>query len=326
MRLRFAALLWVVLLLGSSISFAAGPAATNPAQADADFAFQGEYVGEVDGAEGLESWGVQIVALGDGKFQLVGYPGGLPGAGWNEQEKRQAEGVRSGNVVTFSTDEFTATIQDSTFRVQDSGGQERGTLEKITRKSPTEGAKPPQGAVVLFDGSTADHFDGGRLTAEGLLMEGVTSKQKFQDFSIHIEFILPYMPAARGQARGNSGFYMQGRYEVQMLDSFGLKGENNECGGLYTVAAPRINMCYPPLSWQTYDIDFTAARYDASGKKTQNARATVRHNGVLIHDNVEIPHATRANPLAEGSEPGPVYLQNHGNPVRYRNIWLVDKQ
>ena len=85
-------------------------------------------------------------------------------------------------------------------------------------------------------------------------------------------------------------------------------------------------MCYPPLSWQTYDIDFTAARYDASGKKTQNARATVRHNGVLIHDNVEIPHATRANPIAEGSEPGPVYLQNHGNPVRYRNIWLVDKQ
>jgi hypothetical protein len=133
------------------------------------------------------------------------------------------------------------------------------------------------------------------------------------------------MPHARGQARGNSGIYLQGRYEVQMLDSFGLVGEHNECGGIYTIAKPKVNMCYPPLTWQTYDIDYTAAEYDGA-KKSKNARVTVKHNGVTIHDNIELTHATTASPLKEGPEPGPVYLQDHGNPVRYRNIWVVEKK
>ena len=84
-------------------------------------------------------------------------------------------------------------------------------------------------------------------------------------------------------------------------------------------------MCYPPLQWQTYDIDYTAATYE-NGKKTKNATITVKHNGVLIQDNVEIPHATTAAPVKEGPEPGPLYLQDHGNPVRYRNIWIVEKK
>ncbi len=143
---------------------------------------------------------------------------------------------------------------------------------------------------------------------------------------MHLEFKLPYMPAARGQARGNSGCYLQGRYEVQILDSFGLEGKNNECGGIYEIKDPDVNMCLPPLAWQTYDIDYTAARYDASGGKTANARITVSHNGVVIHDNVELPRATRAAPVKEGPEPGPIYLQDHGNPVRFRNIWVVEKR
>ena len=84
-------------------------------------------------------------------------------------------------------------------------------------------------------------------------------------------------------------------------------------------------MCYPPLTWQTYDVDFTPAKFDETGKKIANARMTVRQNGVLIQDDVEVPKATTAAPVKEGPEPGPLYIQNHGNPVRYKNIWLVEK-
>ena len=140
---------------------------------------------------------------------------------------------------------------------------------------------------------------------------------------MHVEFLLSYMPNARGQARSNSGCYLQGRYEVQMLDSFGLSGEHNECGGIYTIAKPKVNMCYPPLSWQTYDIEYHAAKFEAAGTKQSDAWMTVKHNGVLIHDKVKLPHGTTAAPVAEGPEPGPLHLQDHGNPVRYRNIWFL---
>jgi hypothetical protein len=141
----------------------------------------------------------------------------------------------------------------------------------------------------------------------------------------HIEFLLPYMPEARGQGRGNSGCYFQGRYEVQMLDSFGLEGADNECGGLYKISKPALNMCYPPLSWQTYDFDFNAAQYDGD-KKVKDATLTILHNGVEIQKDVKLPSDTTAAPNKEGPGPGPIFLQNHGNPVRYRNIWVVEKK
>ncbi len=137
--------------------------------------------------------------------------------------------------------------------------------------------------------------------------------------------MLAYKPAARGQQRGNSGSYIQGRHEVQVLDSIAQDGKNIECGGIYTIAAPTVNMCFPPLTWQTYDIDFTAAKFDASGNKTTNARMTVKHNGVLVHENVEVPHITTSAPEKEQATPGPLHLQNHGNPARYRNIWFLPK-
>jgi hypothetical protein len=113
-------------------------------------------------------------------------------------------------------------------------------------------------------------------------------------------------------------------YELQVLDSFGLSGENNECGGFYSIRQPDVNMCYPPLAWQTYDIDFTAAKYDGD-KKAKNARVTVKHNGVTIHDTIELARGTPGR-LPEGPSPGGLYLQDHGNPVVYRNIWIVEKK
>ncbi len=156
-----------------------------------------------------------------------------------------------------------------------------------------------------------------------VLMSGTTSKLRFGDYTAHLEFKLTYKPFARGQGRSNSGVYHHGRYETQVLDSFGLEGKHNECGGIYSTAPPILNMCFPPLTWQTYDVDFTAARFEG-GKKAGNARMTVRLNGVIVHQDQECDHRTTASPLAEGPDPGPIHLQAHGNQVMYRNIWVVE--
>ena len=208
------------------------------AKEDPDFLLQGEYV--KDGS------GIQVIAQGDGNFVVAIYTGGLPGAGWNGRDKKNIEA--GSDDVADLTEGYT----------------------KAERKSPTLGAAPPSGSVVLFDGSQESldkHWkQGARLTDDGLMMEGVTSLDEFQDFRIHAEFRTPFMPKARGQGRGNSGLYYQGRYETQILDSFGLEGKDNETGGIYEIRSPDLNMCLPPLSWQTYDAEFTAAKYE-DGKR-----------------------------------------------------------
>ena len=293
---------------------------------DVDFAFQGEYVGSV--LTGLYDWqpiALQVIALGEGKFEAVEYGGGLPGAGAFGKARIRIPGQLNGDAVTFISGPLTIVIRDRLATMAlDSYAHPIGHLKKIQRSSPTLGAPPPSDAIVLFDGTHTDHFKGGRMTENGLLMVGTETKEAYRDFTLHLEFRLPYMPHARGQGRSNSGVYVQSRYEVQILDSFGLDGKHNECGGLYKQRQPALNMCLPPLTWQTYDIDFRSPRFDDSGNKTDNARITVRHNGVLIHDDVEITAKTGAG-KKEDAEPLPTKLQDHRNPVVFRNIWIVKR-
>lgn len=303
-----------------------GPKISDPSKVDADYKFQGEYVGTISSDGGDQKFGVQIIALGKGEFNAVAYAGGLPGEGWDGSEKLTPEttGKLEGDRVVFDGD-ITAIIQDGNILVNGPDGEAIATFAKFERRSFTLGKEAPEGAVVLFDGTNTDAWTNGRMTDDGLLQEGVTSKQSFGSHKLHIEFRLPYQPEDRGQGRGNSGIYVQGRYEVQMLDSFGLEGKQNECGGLYSVKDPDVNMCYPPLVWQTYDIEYHQATYDSEGKVETNPRITVIHNGVKIHDNVELPgeRSTTAAPIKPGTGEGPVFLQNHGCPVRYQNIWVL---
>lgn len=304
------------------------PVSADPASVtDPDFQVQGEYLGEIKTEGGLQKIGVRVIARGNGKFRAVGYVGGFPGDGWDGAATHDADGETKNGVTVFAGNEALASIKEGVLSVIGQGEAALGKLKRVARTSPTLGLKPPEGAVVLFDGKNADAFEGGRVTPDGLLMPGVTSKKKFQSGTLHVEFRTPYMPQDEGQARGNSGCYLQGRYEVQILDSFGLAGKDNECGGIYSIRDPNFNMCFPPLAWQTYDIDFTAATYMPDGKLAKPARITVRHNGVVIHNDVELPHRpTTAAPVGVGPEPGPVYLQDHGNPVRFRNVWFVEKK
>lgn len=305
----------IIITINFSAIAAAPGTIIDPAKAGLEYLIQGEYASR--------GFGVQVIALGDGNYRAVIHEGGLPGAGWDKKAKIELGGKAAGKGATFPEAKgWKASIAGKVMKLT---GPKADTAEliKLMRKSPTLGAKPPKGAVILFDGTSPKNFKPGKMTEEGLLMQGANSIQRFQSHKLHIEFLLPFKSKARGQGRGNSGCYLQGRYEVQVLDSFGLKGRNNECGGIYSIKDPDLNMCFPPLSWQSYDVDFIAAKFK-DGKKVEDARMTVRHNGVVIHDNVKLPKRTTASPLAEGPEPGFLHLQNHGNPVRYRNIWVVE--
>ena len=309
----------------------ANEAATDPAAAGRDFDAQGEYSGYISLPQRNRRVGWQVIALGDGKFRAVEHAGGLPADGWDGRPRREFDGGWQQAFVVFpKCGEHTALLIGREVWVRDrEDGTLLGVLRKVQRESPTLRARPPRGAVVLFDGSlsggrSTDAFSGGRTTPDGLLMVGPATKLAVRDFFLHLEFRTPFMPSQRGQGRGNSGVYIQRRYEVQILDSFGLAGLDNECGGLYKQRAPILNLCLPPLAWQTYDIEFRAPRFDEGGKKTADGRITVRHNGVVVHNDVELTNKTGGG-QPEGPQPLAILLQDHGNPVHFRNAWLIER-
>ena len=263
---------------------------------DPDFHIQGEYAGDAHH--------MHVIARGEGEFDIVVYDGPVDRQGPASSAPRRLDGDQD-------------LVEDLA---------ESLDVKRVRRRSPTLGMHPPADAIVLFDGSqrSLDGWKDGKLSADGFLIQGTETKQTFRDYSLHLEFRTPWMPKANGQARGNSGVYHQGRYETQILDSFGLAGKANETGGIYGVKPPDTNACLPPMQWQTYDVDFTAARY-RDDKKISNARMTVRLNGVIVQNDVVVPQATTAAAYREGPDDGPIYLQDHGNEVRFRNIWLVPR-
>jgi 3-keto-disaccharide hydrolase len=195
----------------------------------------------------------------------------------------------------------------------------------------TLGLKPPEGATVLIGRSIEAWTKGdGKTAADWPIVEGVATigkgniqtRAKFGDFQMHLEFQVPYMPEAKGQARGNSGVYLQGNYELQVLDSYGLKPQSNDCGAIYQQIIPAVNACKPPLQWQTYDITFHAAKREGD-KVVKKARLTVVQNGLTIIDDKEIsPTPGGVGGIKEGLE-GPIMLQDHGNAVQFRNVWIT---
>ena len=206
-----------------------------------------------------------------------------------------------------------------------------------------EAAKAPEGATVLFDGTKESVGNWSAVNGEQTkwkLVDGalesvrgagyIRTKKEFGSCRLHIEFATPAKPEGTGQGRGNSGVFLMGKYEVQVLDSFeNTTYPDGQCGALYGRKKPLVNASRPPGEWQTYDITFTRPIFDEAGKVTRKARFTVVHNGILIHDDLELSGGTggaahSASEYAKHADKGPISLQDHGNPVRYRNIWIQE--
>ena len=263
------------------------------------FSLQGEYI--------KDEIGVQAAAMKDGQFLVSTYQGGLPGAGWDKSK------IKS---------EVLSTAQ---LKTKVSG------FSKQTRVSPTMGKPAPENAIMKMP-------DGFENVKDGILMAGGKTKKNVGSFKMHVEFMLPFKPKRNpsNQDRGNSGVYIFNNYEIQVLDTFALDfdASNNAmpmesankqwCGSFYKMKLADINMALPPLTWQTYDIDFNAPVFE-NGKKVKNARITVFHNGIIIHDDFELKTGTGAGAKRKQLAKGPIFFQNHGNPTMFRNVWIVEK-
>jgi hypothetical protein len=282
---------------------------TEEALAESGYLWQGEYLSD----RSNDTSALQVVALGNEQFRILKYSKGLPRSCATKQE-----------------------IQIQNIDLNGLKTKLKG-YSKIKRMSPTMGLKAPSHAKIIFDGKGADGFVG--KSTDGKMQAGASSSFETGSFFMHLEFKLPYKPTRlpSNQDRGNSGVYIFNRYEVQVLDTFGLdlNVENNPgemqsikeqwCGALYKKKAPDINMAFPPLDWQTYEIDFTAPKFDAEGKKVSNARISVRHNGVWIHKDLELDKGTGAGGKRPELPREKIYFQNHGNPTEFRNVWLIEK-
>jgi hypothetical protein len=317
----------------------AGSAHSNEAATYADSIgpFAGDWEGLWSSGEDKHPWiGAQVIALGGDEYEIV-----LTRKLYARAPLFKNVQARVKNGALFFNDgEYYGTIERDAFtggRLGEKPGEFK--LERFTLSPDTLGTKPPEDAIVLFDGSNLDEW---KQSATGktwdILPEGVLQAnpkvgyletvRTFADAKLHIEFRLPFLPDKRGQSRANSGVFLQRFFEVQILDSYGLPGYWNECGAIYQISAPRVNMCAPPLQWQSFDIEFRAARHDQDGNLVENPRMTVIHNGVPVQTDIEMPRGTSGSaekpPVAPPKDPESIRLQAHGNEVQFRNIWIVD--
>ena len=202
--------------------------------------------------------------------------------------------------------------------------------------TPGEGTAPPSDAIILFDGTNLDNWEstkGGEAkweVSDGAMTMvkgsgGIRSKVVYGDCQLHIEWRTPSEVVGKGQGRGNSGVFLQGIYEVQVLDSYENRTySNGQAASIYKQSMPLVNACKPPGEWQTYDIIYKAPIFDADGKLASPAYITVIHNGILVQNHYQIKGDTPyiGLPKYEAHGEGPLMLQDHGNPVSFRNIWL----
>jgi hypothetical protein len=311
--------------LGAAVVLAAG---AQMATADE---FMGEYEGTFfpDNAVEIKAT-ADVVAEGDGYYRIVL---DAPDSAGREGAFAEIYGRRFGPEVGLfgraGGYHWSGDIKNHRLVAKSHYGQ-YFELKKIESKSPKSGSRPPRAAVVLLpftpgekpdmSGWTNNEWkavDNGAMQCTPGKGANRTKRQFSNIEHLHVEFKLPLEPRNRGQGRANSGVYLLDAYEVQVLDSFALVHTSGDCGGLYGIARARMNACLPPETWQTYDITFRPAKLGADGKVIEQPKITVLHNGVTIHDMQEIPknkHRTK----------GPLQLQDHGHPIQFRNIWLVE--
>ncbi|MCK4785339.1 MAG: DUF1080 domain-containing protein [Desulfobacteraceae bacterium] len=291
----------------------------------------------------------QIIPWTDGSYQIRFF---------TELRKKAPEYVvirakPSGNKLDFQQDFWSGTIQENRFTGKGTLRGREGNFEmkKVFYKSPRLDVKPPQGALVLFNGSDFAEWemiqrDGKTGPVKWKIDNGIMkivpefgnhkigasigTRRSFCDFHMHIEFRLPLLPESTDQKRANSGVIIEeyAFYEVQVLDCYGLPGYYDECGAIYQIAPPKVNMCAMPLQWQSYDIIYYAPRFDWTGNLLSKPRITVNHNGELIHKDLELPYPENAvkfrRQRPDSRKPGRIKLQDHGYSIEYRNIWIID--
>jgi hypothetical protein len=250
--------------------------------------------------------------------------------GGGKVAKVELDGKAEGDAVAFKNKggdvEWTATYGPGA--IKGTAGGTAFEAKRVQRRPPSMGKQPPAGAIILLDGKNFGELTKSKSEEDWKAAEdgsiqvpkgGMNSKQQFDcSYDIHVEFMCPLMPAARGQGRGNSGCYQCNGDEIQVLDSFGMETyKGGGCGGLYNYKDPDAFDVFslaslPPLEWQTYDIEYRVEKKD--GKLVGKPKVTVLHNGIRIHDGAELKNDARK---------GNFHFQDHGNPVRFRNIWLV---
>lgn len=246
---------------------------------------------------------------------------------------------------TFKVKSASVMVFVALFLMHNILAQERPTIEpKLTevwepvpvKITPGENNAPPSDAIILFDGKDLNEWTNGSGGIPEWVVENgavtvkprtgtIKSKQKFGDFQLHIEWRAPSEVKGEGQGRGNSGIFMMERYELQVLDSYESKTyPNGQAGSLYKQGIPLVNACKAPGEWQTYDVIFMAPVFTEKGTLKSPAKITVLHNGVLIQNNFELRGPTEYNriPMYEPHGKGSLVLQDHGDLVSFRNIWV----